>query len=233
MTGHEHTCELAVAIPAQGSAHLLERCLASIGRASDLLHLEVSIALDGPDDELEALLSRWTRLKGVSLNYTVGEARGIGAARNEAVKQARAPYITLLDMDDELDEGRLRWFRANRSILDSRCIYIGDQNVVGMARFDPGKWKGVSDRHQAVHLGTMLLSRCVWETLGGFDETVALSDDWDFILRARSTGLTVEFINEIFVQRHIGEHNASLDHASLHREYVEGIRRHINRRRSP
>jgi len=233
VTGQKHSCELAVAIPVQGSAHLLHRCLASIRRAKGSLHLEVSIALDGPDDELEALLSRWTRLKGVSLKYTVGQARGIGAARNEAVKQTTAPYITLLDMDDELDHGRLRWFRENRSTLDSRCIYIGNQNVVGMAHFDPGKWKGVRDRHQAVHLGTMLLSRCVWETLGGFDETVELIDDWDFVLRARSKGLTVQFISEIFVQRHIGAHNASLDHVSLHREYVEGIRRHINRRRSP
>lgn len=60
---------------------------------------------------------------------------------------------------------------------------------------------------------------------------MGLSDDWDFVVRARSKGIAIVFIDEVFVRRHIGAQNDSHDLVRMRRGYVEGIRRHVNRKK--
>lgn len=230
MRNQDTDTALAVAIPAWGSAHLLERCLKSIALAGHSAVLQVSVVLDGPDEDLEAVLANWKPPSDVNLVYAVGNAHGIGATRNAAVEQTSAPFITLLDMDDELEPRRLQWFQENVASLDTQSIYIGEQELDGERVVDPGKWTGARERHVGIHLSTMVMSRQVWESLGGFDPTMGLSDDWDFVVRARSQGIAIMFVDEVFVRRHIGAHNASHDHARLRHGYIEGIRRNINRK---
>lgn len=229
MRNQDSDTALAVAIPAWGSAPLLDRGLRSIALAGRSAALQVSVVLDGPDEELEAVLANWKTHSNVNLVYAVGDARGIGATRNAAVEQTSTPFITLLDMDDELEPRRLQWFQENVASLDTESIYIGEQQLEGEGAVDPGKWTGARERPEAIHLSAMVMSRQVWESLGGFDHTMGLSDDWDFVVRARSHGIAIVFVQEVFVRRHIGAHNASHNHVRLRRGYIEGIRRHINR----
>ena len=78
----------------------------------------------------------------------------------------------------------------------------------------------------------MLIERAVLDSLGGFDESLRLSDDWDLAIRLKEIGVPIEYVEEFFVRRHIHGANASYDEATVSREYIRTIRDHIRRSRS-
>jgi glycosyltransferase involved in cell wall biosynthesis len=81
------------------------------------------------------------------------------AARNIAVHESTSPWIFLTDMDHWIPRGTWRWLMY--ADLDPKKVYRFSR--VNEPRMDPYK----------PHPNTWLMSRKVWDTVGGYDERFA------------------------------------------------------------
>ena len=94
-----------VIVAAAGGRELLRRCLQSVNnhpsREGDALVWVVDNASGDGTLEMAAQEAPWARV------LSLGENRGFGAGNNAALRQARAPWVLLLNPDTELSEGAL------------------------------------------------------------------------------------------------------------------------------
>lgn len=89
---------VSVIVPALNVAHLLPRCLDSL-LAQHHRPLQIIVVDDGSTDDTAAVLRRYAELHQ-EVQVISQEHRGIGPARNAALRVARGPYIAMVDADD-------------------------------------------------------------------------------------------------------------------------------------
>lgn len=96
---------LTLTLPIYNAEQFLRECLASI-RAQKLDEIEVIAIVDGCTDGSEAILREMAdaRFRIVVFNRN----RGVVAASNLAIAEARAPYIARMDADDLMEPERLQ-----------------------------------------------------------------------------------------------------------------------------
>jgi len=87
---------VTAAIPTYNRAHLLPGALESVF-AQTFREVEVLVVDDGSTDETPTVLARY----GERIRVVRQENQGRSAARSRAVLEARSPYLSFLDSDDE------------------------------------------------------------------------------------------------------------------------------------
>jgi len=207
----------------------IEDSAAGIDQRSDL---NVVIVIDGIVDGSLDIVRTWQTSTNIPHQVITQENAGIAAARNVAWRATTTDWITFLDADDEMTIPRLTFVRHR---LRPSTVYIGQQDLViteGLRLPNSGPSSSNESDKPTFHITSMLIERTVLESLGGFDESLRLSDDWDLAIRLKEIGVPIEYVEEFFVRRHIHGRNASYDEATVSREYLRTIRDHIRRSRS-
>lgn len=97
---------VTVAIPVYNSAGTLERALRSV-MAQSLREVEILVADDGSSDDSGGLAERLAREDGRIRVIRMERNGGKPAAMNRMVREARAPWVAVLDADDAFDPWRL------------------------------------------------------------------------------------------------------------------------------
>ena len=196
----------AVILTTRDRPALLADALRSV-RSQALAPLEVLIANDG-EQPLELAVSS---LGPAPVHVLQVDVRNPGAARNRAARMATAPWLAFLDDDDvwlgEHLVGLASAFVASEIEVAYRdCAVIREQIGEGDARIERERRLIARDWNDAVMRendfippSATAVRRSAFERLGGFDESFACSEDWDFLLRAaraavptRVPGVTVE-----------------------------------------
>jgi GT2 family glycosyltransferase/glycosyltransferase involved in cell wall biosynthesis len=142
------------------------------------------------------------------------ENKGVSHASNRALALATSDYAVLLDHDDLLEEQAL--FRVAECILEDRPDMMYSDEVLVSAEkgevmryaYRPAFSPELLRSHPyIVHLAgfrTQLL-----RDIGGFDETLRISQDYDLILRASEKARRIVHIPEILYQwRQLGGSSA-------------------------
>lgn len=93
---------LSVIIPVFKTEATLERCLLSVLRQQ--VDLEVILVDDGSPDNCPHLCDAWAR-RDPRVRTFHQPNRGLSAARNAGIDQARGEYLTFVDSDDHLSSG--------------------------------------------------------------------------------------------------------------------------------
>ncbi len=138
-------------------------------------------------------------------------ARQPAAARNLAARGAHAAVLAFLDDDDRWLPGHLaalsEAFRDPAvELAYTDCVVIRERIEAGGERVELERrtiardWDPAMMRHNDyLPPSAWGVRRSLFERLGGFDESFAASEDWDFLLRAayatvprRIPGITVE-----------------------------------------
>lgn len=89
-------------VPAYNAAPWIQTCLDSIYRLPDSEGIvEVIVINDGSTDETPAILTRYAQQHG-ELRIITQENRGLSAARNAGLREARGIYVAFVDADDQL-----------------------------------------------------------------------------------------------------------------------------------
>jgi len=184
---------------------LLADALASVARQSPAPR-EVRIGDDGasparvPDD-----------LGLLEVTIVPCGARRSAVARNLAVRDSGADVFAFLDDDDLWRPGHLAGFAAAFAIPSVEfawrdCVVVREEVDADGVRRDlesieiarDWDWARMRDNDYLPPSG-WAVRRSLFEKLGGFDESFAFSEDWDFVLRAaavttprRVPGVTVE-----------------------------------------
>jgi glycosyltransferase involved in cell wall biosynthesis len=148
-------------------------------------HWELIIVDDGSSDGTENLI-REIQYEEPRIHYIKSEHVGVSHARNIGLEAAKGDIIAYLDSDNEWSKDCLLYFVHYILARDCQCVYAGQDLQEG------GKCVGVRFKafdierivvHNFIDLNVFAHTRNLYESLGGFDETLRRTVDWDLILR--------------------------------------------------
>ncbi|HYR10581.1 MAG TPA: glycosyltransferase [Longimicrobium sp.] len=186
---------VSIVLPTYNRLALLREAVDSV-RAQTFGDWELIVADDGSDDGtgeyLDALAGEDPRIVVIQLPHTANLPR----IRNAAIDRARGEWVAFLDSDDawradklqaHLDAHRAnpsaRWSYSGRSIMDAAGATLPD------AHFAP--WRPHSGHiarllltHEAmVAFPSVVVERSLLQDVGGMDEGLVFSTDYDLELR--------------------------------------------------
>ncbi len=152
----------------------------------------MTVVDDGSTDGSVAV----ARAFGDRVSVIEQQNRGPAAARNLGVRSSQHPYLAFLDSDDlwapQKLESQIRLLVENPSIgatcADANIIRDGRKlkksllESCGLARSPDEIKRGINSRN-LIATSTMVVRRSAFEAVGGFDEALRMSEDWDFWIR--------------------------------------------------
>lgn len=193
---------VSVIIPAYNCSRYIKETIESILGQDGVTDIEIIIINDGSTDDTGNI----ARAFGEPVRVIDQANSGVCVARNHGIKEAKGDFIALVDHDDYWLPNKL----ANQLAAFESHPYV-DVVFSGFFRWNPddqdgsfenpsafeeiSKPQGVDSEfsgwiyHQMlldswVLTSTALVRSHVVVALGGFDETLPFSEDWDFWLRA-------------------------------------------------
>lgn len=204
---HHGAARVAVIVPAYGVAHLVGEALASLKRQT-LTDWECIVIDDGAPDDVAAAVAPF--LRDPRIRFLQTDNGGVSTARNRAVENCTAPLIALLDGDDlfrpryletmvamlEADPA-VRLATCNARIFgavsrERTCV----ESKQGTGDGTRGSLSDVLDRSFNVYIGTTF-RRADFEAVGGFDRTMAQSEDFDLWVRLMMLGGEAHYVDEV------------------------------------
>ncbi|WP_313080212.1 glycosyltransferase family 2 protein [Pulveribacter sp.] len=199
-------------------------------------HWELCIADDASSQpHVRRILQDWAR-RDSRIRLHLGDTnRGVSHATNQALALCTCPFTVLLDHDDLLEPQAL--FRVAESVLqDDPDLLYSDEVLISAdgasvlqyvcrPSFSP---EYLRQHPYIVHLvgfRTQLLRE-----LGGLDETLAISQDYDLILRASERARTIVHLPEFLYQWRTHATSAGHDKAGqVMQASIQVLRRHLQR----
>lgn len=204
--------DVSVIIPCFNAGNYLEQCVRSaIGQKGAVLIREIIVVDDRSDDpETRAALARLTSFDRVKVVSNPG-TQGSAAARNEGVRLAQSEWIAFLDADDWWpDDSLSRRFAALDVFPDAEWIggdFIElnrdgkwesrgrfERNIETYEALAPGYHNGRRTirldfplecflKQAPTHTIVSLLSKSLFERVGGFNEHLLRQQDFHLFLR--------------------------------------------------
>jgi glycosyltransferase involved in cell wall biosynthesis len=186
--------KVSVIIPTYNRAHLIDRAIRSVLNQT-YQDFELIIVDDGSMDDTEGTIKSFKdeRIRYIRHKKNKGEA----AARNTGIKIAKGQYIAFQDSDDESFPQRLE---KQIKVLQSESSKVGIV-YTSMYRFDKKGEKhhfvtptimpedglvyreALDDQLLNIGIGTAVVRRSCFETVGLFDERLPYFVDFDFFIR--------------------------------------------------
>lgn len=187
--------KFSVIIPAYNAEEYIAKAIESCLCQTCLPH-EIIVVDDGSTDGTAKLAESFpppVRLVRLPQNM------GLPSARNRGVEVASGDWLVFLDADD--------WFLPEKLECQRRCalehehavlIYTGFlvslDGVETLGRFNPPTVLESMLRYRcAFHVGTVALRRDAFDSVGGFDPALRVTEDWDLWLRLAALYSTAVF----------------------------------------
>jgi glycosyltransferase involved in cell wall biosynthesis len=178
---------VSVVIPTHNRAHYITEAIDSV-LAQTYPYYEIIVIDDGSTDNTREVLRGY----GDRVRYFHQDGRGQAHARNRAVSEARGKYIAMLDDDDVWLPNKLELQVATLEQDDGvgfvgTDMYITDASGNIIDRW--GKPPSVPETFESLFeeniLGapSVMIRKRLIEEVGGFDESLRTTDDYDLWLR--------------------------------------------------
>lgn len=188
---------------------------------------EFIIVDDGSNKATGDLLRGWAGRDCRICLHSLPVNVGLTKALNIGLRLVRGAYVARQDADDISGAQRLAnqlEFLATHPETDAVCSDVAlinaDGNRIGVMEIDPGL-KGLSRRNLLVH-GAMMFRRRVFDTLGGYDERMRLSQDYELYLRmVRLHGMKIGILRG--VHYFLRQHSASLSSQRMFRQLYHSV----------
>ncbi|KAH7943766.1 hypothetical protein HPB52_011339 [Rhipicephalus sanguineus] len=150
--------DVSVIIPVFNGKQWIDECLSSVAQQEFDGTLEASIYDDSSTDGTAELLRDWKpklESRGIFVRISSGDPgskpRGVGFAKNAAVRQSKGRYLCFQDIDDVMHPSRVQEQFYEATKLSPNTVYTSHGPTVIMP--------------------TWFCSRAVFDAIGGFDET--------------------------------------------------------------
>jgi glycosyltransferase involved in cell wall biosynthesis len=216
----------SVIIAAYQAAAFVANAVASALEQTAPAH-EVIVCDDGSTDDIEGALEPY--LDQITLLRR--EHRGRSAAKNSAAFAASGEFVALLDADDlYLPErleaiGELASSRPDLDIITTDAYLEVDGRPLRRC-YEEDKVFDVADQRRALLEHNFIFSaaavrRSRLAEVGGFDEAIVSSEDWDCWLRLVFSGSLVGLVNEPLYRYHMHEDAISSDKLLTSRGQVQ------------
>jgi len=223
--------EVSVIIPTYNRRELVQRAIGTVLAQTRPVQ-EIIVVDDGSTDGTgQALASAF----GERIRVVRQDNAGVSSARNHGLRLARGRYLALLDSDDEWlptkTQRQIEWLEARPDYGMALCDVVrmdaGHHDVELFRRRellpeDGHILKWVLLQPSLVPASVMM-RREVFETVGGFDESLATGEDLDFHLRVAARW-PIGIVEEPLVRAMRG-HDGLSSLARTYDDYVRVIER--------
>jgi GT2 family glycosyltransferase len=211
--------DVSVVVVTWNGRQYLEECLSAIEAQRGVRCETILVDNASTDGTADFVRSRFPAVRLIQL----AENRGFAGGNNAGARAAHAPLVAFLNNDTIADPGWLSALRggidesAGFALATSRIVYVHDPAVIDSAGDGVFRWGGAFKRHhgapasQAVESqevfgvcgAACLMSRHVFEEVGGFDEDFFAShEDVDLSYRARLLGYRCRYVAGAVVRHH-------------------------------
>ena len=219
---------VTVVVPCHNGEAYVGACLESI-LSQDPMPDEVVFVDDGSTDNSAAIARRF----GPRLRYHHQPRQGAGAARNVGIGLATCDCIGFLDADDLWPAGslgtRLAVLEADSAVASVTGLIehfrTGDASPQEHARPMPI----IQPTRQ---VGAMLVRRAVFNSVGVFDASGRLGEQFDWVARLADSGLTAVALERVVLRRRIHASNTGISESNRRSEYLHILKSLIDRRRA-
>lgn len=236
---------VSIVIPTYNHARYLPEAIGS-AMAQTYRDVEIVVVDDGSSDNTGDLVSR---IEDERIRYVRQPNRGLPSARNTGLRASRGSYVVFLDADDRLlpdqTELGLRALTSQPGLGlvcgDIRPFgHLGTFRHVHRCTPAPDHYGSLLRSCFIVNVGACMFPRTVLEEMGGFDERLPSSEDWDLFLRiARSYPIHCHHIPVLEYRRMPGQMSEDVEimlrgaarvlrsnraHALSRREYRDAYR---------
>jgi glycosyltransferase involved in cell wall biosynthesis len=224
--GQPETPLVSIIVPAYNVSSYIGEALASVF-IQDFNDYEVIVVDDGSTDlpQLEKVLAPYRD----RINYIRQSNRGIGAARNTALRAARGELIALLDSDDVWLEGKLSqqlefMKSGGYDMVYADALLFGDapwpEGTTFMDR-SPSEGEvslhGLLDNRCTPVVSTVIMRKDIVEQVGNFDEEDRnLTEDYDLWLRMARAGARISYEKKVLAKYRYRADSISASRIKLH-----------------
>jgi GT2 family glycosyltransferase len=230
VTDDHRVPRVTVAVPSYNQGRFLDATLRSIFAQS--VAVEVMLADAGSTDDTRAVIDHW---RDQLSWWRSAPDRGQPAAVNEAISRGRAPFVCWLNSDDLFLAGGLAALVAAMDADPSIAVVYGatlliDEpgRVIGRRRAARFNGRALS-RSCIISQPASLIRRDAWERLGGLDEGLQLSHDYDLWCRIHQAGLRFGRIEaDVAAARLHSEAKSMKQAAEMYAEATSVVRRHFH-----
>jgi GT2 family glycosyltransferase len=197
---------------------------------------ELCIADDASTEpHVRRVLERYAKEDGrIHVSFAT-ENGGVSKATNRALAKATGDYVVFLDHDDELEEQAL--FRIAQSAVEEdfdllysdEVLVTPDGATVRRYAYRPAfSLEHLREHPYIVHL--LAFKTPFLRSLGGLDESLRISQDYDLILRAAEKAKTIVHVPELLYRWRIHAGSAGGDRKQLVMDTSRAIlQRHLDR----
>jgi glycosyltransferase involved in cell wall biosynthesis len=227
---------VSVIIPVFNAARWLREAVESVAlRSSTSVRYETEILAidDASTDTSWQVIEELQREGLIQRSDRLVENRGPGAARNEALRQATGEFVAFLDADDVRVEGSLtRQVECLAARPEIDAVLWRTQ----IQRLQPGTstFFDLGSPVLLLYLPSGLFRRELFsaQRCGFFDENYRVSDDGDWFLRARESGVNFWLQDDAACRYRRHGANLTTDKSAMQREFFNALRESLRRRRS-
>lgn len=224
----EQAPTVSVILIVRNGAEFIAQALESIFQ-SQLRPLEIIVVDGDSSDETVAIAERFPLVR-VWRQTT----KGIANAYNEGIQQAKGQYLAFISHDDVWMPGK----------LDLQIAYLQNHPETGAVlchvehfleegrQCPPGFRPELLGVARPAWIMEALAARpAVFERVGGFDPSFAVSEDSDWFARALDGGVKLEVLPEMLVRKRVYGGNATLSGTQTNPLLLKALRSSIQRKR--
>jgi glycosyltransferase involved in cell wall biosynthesis len=199
--------QVSVIIPTYNRAHVLGEAIESV-LSQTYDDLELIVVDDGSQDGTRDVVASYSS----RLTYLYQENRGVSAARNRGIEQARGSYLSFLDSDDLWLKEKLylqmECMKEHPEILICYTDEIWIRKGVRVNQMKKHrKYSGMIFEYCLplciVSPSSVLINRQLLDEVGVFDETLEVCEDYDLWLRI-SARYPIQFIEKPLIVKRGG-----------------------------
>ena len=219
---------VSVIIPVYNGARYLRAALESVF-AQTYRPFEVIVVDDGSTDDSGVIAQSFSDVR-----YIHQANQGVAAARNNGIEAARGEFLAFLDQDDLWSPEKLR-LQIQHMLHHPDLGYTLTQQKFFL---DPGAalpaWfrKELLDSvHTGWVLGTLVVRRTAFETVGNFVTGYSAANDSDWFFRAKAGAIPMAVIPELLLLKRIHEANDSARAKEILSELRKVVKSSLDRQR--
>lgn len=231
---------VSVVVITYNSAKTVLETLDSI-KTQTYQNIELIISDDCSQDDSVIICNQWieknrerfTRALIIESTYNTGTA----ANMNRAISASKGEWFKVCAADDKLLqnclEDNLNYVidHPETNIIFSKVVGFGNMEAARewpylnvkrfFDKFDAKRFRVILSTQNFLPAPSAFIKRCVWENVGGYNESIPLLEDWPFWVKVLQYGYVFDFLDKETVCYRFSDSSISQGNKPLSREYLD------------